>query len=107
MSVDDSLDRMDSSSSSRSLPELSSEESSSSFLSVSVSRVLAVCPDVLLVVVARDSLPVCDKRRKRRSSVVCLRSSRSRVLLMAKSDELDISRSSTFLSRRALFAPSF
>ena len=54
-----------------------------------------------------ENLPALESRRNRRSSTDCLRISRSNVLLIAKRDELLISRSSTFRSRRAFAASSF
>ena len=65
------------------------------------------CVEVERLDGAIERRPVCVRRRYRRSSVFCLRISRSRVRLMARREELLISRSSTLRSRRAFAANSF
>lgn len=55
---------------------------------------------------ANENRPARDSRRKRLSSIFCRRISRSKLELMASSDEFDISRSRTFRSRRASAANS-
>lgn len=94
-----------SSGSSKSLSSRSERWVSSPSFSVTVSRLnLDWSETVLLLGAIIERRPERERRRYRRSSVDCLRSSRSRVLFMARRDELEISRSSTFRSRRALLA---
>jgi hypothetical protein len=74
---------------------------SSPSFSVTVCRLVADWPETVRLVGARERRPERDKRRKRRNSALCFLNSRSRVLLMARREELEISRSRTLRSRRA------